>query len=558
MVLAYRVRFAEPTSRAPDTDWTPGEFGDDELKDHVGSRTFNQARRVRAAGYSATVHRAGSDDSTVRVDLPQSTVRFMVPHRLEHARTSAADHTAGVSIVLAVWAVREADRRGTDVVHVGEQARHPRAAVIAAAHDVVSTVLAEGTAHLTPTLLASLRRSASTLTAADAIWLGTAAAELMEQLGAYQTRHNGYSRRRVSELLVEIDARARLSASDQPFISYGASGVGVPGETPIGRATLTALGARVARLHDTVAVDVYFFDRRDLTVSVWRRTWDGDSPHHIGGERVLSTTIQSLAAANVVTESAVRLASNQIRFARKGIGRTSILPLQAADWTHLGSRVYKDDYASVRADLLSRMPSYARPRVDTPTTFVFEIAKVSRTDYLPGAQTLSAEVRDSLGNCATVRSDYRAEAPGALDTIADALRSATAVSGRAWLSDGMLIIDPLAIGTETTIFLPQLARPSAPSILRRAPARSPERLVDTINAAIEVISDLAHHGLEHPRSNAPTLIEQAAQTVLGVGMTITAGLIDELADALVSSDAHRRRTAWLAAATQLTTAAEFA
>jgi hypothetical protein len=105
LVLAYQ-RETEPAERGPASEWSPGNIDDETLRQVLGARTLTAARRRRAAGYSAYVHR---DAPAPWVELATCTVRFLVPGELGYAHTDAVGPERAEAIALAVWAFREAD-----------------------------------------------------------------------------------------------------------------------------------------------------------------------------------------------------------------------------------------------------------------------------------------------------------------------------------------------------------------------------------------------------------------------------------------------------------------
>ncbi|MGI5232159.1 hypothetical protein [Actinoallomurus sp. CA-142502] len=105
LVLAYQ-RETEPAERGPASEWSPGGIDDETLRQVLGARTLTAARRRRAAGYSAYVHR---DAPAPWVELATCTVRFLVPGELGYAHTDAVGPERAEAIALAVWAFREAD-----------------------------------------------------------------------------------------------------------------------------------------------------------------------------------------------------------------------------------------------------------------------------------------------------------------------------------------------------------------------------------------------------------------------------------------------------------------
>ncbi|NUR25680.1 MAG: hypothetical protein HOV83_07490 [Catenulispora sp.] len=114
VVLAYQASVSV-TSTTPDPaeDWSPGEFSDEELEALLGKRSLASARRRLAAGCLARVHLATPEEPVPWVELPNCSVRFLVPRDLAYARSDARDDKD--VIALAVWAWRTWSEQAAEV-----------------------------------------------------------------------------------------------------------------------------------------------------------------------------------------------------------------------------------------------------------------------------------------------------------------------------------------------------------------------------------------------------------------------------------------------------------
>jgi len=142
-------------------DWSPGAFDDDLLVRVLGSRAVTAARRTLRAGYSARIRRGGPGDSSVSVELPACTVRFLVPGELGYVHTDVGAALRGEVVTLAVWACRAADERGlrgpdVRVAVGGGSGGRAAASGTADALDLVNQVLLDGVASTGTVAVATL------------------------------------------------------------------------------------------------------------------------------------------------------------------------------------------------------------------------------------------------------------------------------------------------------------------------------------------------------------------------------------------------------------------
>ncbi len=419
-VLAYQAAetSAPGAEQAPKVEpsaaaWSPSAFTDDELTAHVGARAMDAARRRFGAGYSARVTRAGSDGAGPRVDLPACTVRFLVPGQLSFARSDAAAGVLDEAVALAVWAFRVADATAPDepsvLVQVGART-DVTASALADAVDLAADVILDGAVHigagLTPRI-AAIRRA---MEAENLRWPVLTLDEIDEQLSAYRDRHAGYRPERLAELLAEMYARHRAVASHGASPSSEVLGTAEAPETPLRLLRLTSLGARVTSRPHEQSVDVFLADAGSGMVFVLRHRWSAevDAPpvraDVLSRRRIGPGSLGDLAAANLVTESAVRSASRRLRLASSRVARTTISP-SAGAWSSLPSPLLVRDLAQLSESMEHLPPRMIRPRIDAESVYAVEIAEVADVSYSPGAQRLTASVVDRHGSVATISAD---------------------------------------------------------------------------------------------------------------------------------------------------------
>jgi hypothetical protein len=558
--LVIAVRYSAEGSGKDEVVWTPGEFDDRALIEHLGATVVARAKRTRARGYQATVHRTRGSNPVVRVELPHCTVRFLVPHEISHAYSSATDHVTGESIALAVWAVQVSDDSGDDRVHVGPK---PLLRVVdhaTTARNLARTILLDGVASTTAVQVASAIRSSATIDAGPAVWLADACTDLTDQLQAYLGRHARHSRSHVAGLVAEIHARTRLGSSDDSSTAAAALGTDTPGETPLRRTRLVSLGARVSGMAESITSDVFFADADSSSVFVVRHEWKGETGKHLTGfdiaeRRVFGTNLGSLASSTVVTESAVRRANHRIRLARRGIGKTSVLPLGRTGWANATGLV--DDYADLHRTLSARTPSFARERVVTDGVALLRIDDIIGSDYSPADQTLVVTVADPFGSIARIAVEHRACTPGAIDATIRAMAThPTVVTGRVHVRAGTLQVLPFAIACDDGIVVPDFESEGVPSTLVRSEPPPADPIDDALDDALSTLADLSHRGLRHVAGDGASALRERANRLTAVGMTTSARSMERAADVLLAADVDRAGDAWVDAAVRIVTATE--
>ncbi|AOS64163.1 hypothetical protein [Actinoalloteichus hymeniacidonis] len=567
---------ADDTANAVDpafTVWSPGTIDDDALNEFLGKRAMTSARRLRRAGFSARVCRPAASDPIARVELPSCTVRFLVPNELSYAHSDAAKANQGEFVALAVWAFREADQRGLtgdDVrLDVGGARQDTDSSGIEPALVLVDRLLNEGAMHTGEAFLAELHRTAAALEAADLRWPAGAVTELAAQLTAYTDRAATHRSRRVAELITELHARHQASINPSASPRSRVLGTDEPANTPLRRVRLTSLGARIEGSTDENThhrtVNVYLAELETRTVMVLRReftvTGEPPTPNNLANRRVNGVSLRSLAAAEIVSESASRNASRLMRISDSRVAKTTVLPL-GASWTSLPEPLLVRDFAATAEAMRRRPPSLIRPRVEAENIHVVRAAEVLGVGYHPGEQRLSALIADDAGNTMTVSAHYRSTSPGSLDALAEALRGAEdddpvrLISGALTRVQGGLVLDPIAVLTGSTVVVPDLADGAGAASFGWGAEAELGPLDTALNTALLVLGDTAHRGFAHLSPSLLRRVSEAAAGLQRVGLRTGASLVAAFETALGAQDPARRAQAWVAATLQLLVTAE--
>lgn len=566
LVLAYqRTAAATPTEETEweDAAWSPGTFDDDALARVLGQRALTAARRTFRAGYSAALRRPTAQDPVAQAELATCTVRFLVPGELGYVHTDAVAAVRGEMTVLAAWAFRAADERGLtggeirlDVGGTPGESRDGRGGALDAALDLAGQVLLEGAVHAGPVLATALGRTAADLAGRGMHWPAAALEDLAAQLAAYHERRADHDPARIAGLLAEVHARHRAARGPDRSQVLGTD---ERAETPLRRVRLTALGCRVAGTAEARTADVYLAHAG--IVLVLKRRWDvPDGTRLTGadlaGRRTLGTPLRSLAAANIVSESAARSAGRVVRVAAGRIAKTTVTPLGNA-WETLPAGLLVRDLAAEARALDALPPRIVRPRVEAELVRAVEIADVRDIGYHPGSQRLEAVVADAAGTTAVVSADYSPHRPAALDALAEALAAGPRLLTGAVRKDrGGLAIDPFAVLTGDGVIVPDLAPGEGTADLDAPPPTTPDPLTHVLGEALAACAEAAHRGLLHTSPGLRERIARAGKDLDRAGLRTAAGTVAALAAALAADDPHDTARTWADAHIRLLTTAE--
>ncbi|MCX4094889.1 hypothetical protein [Nocardia sp. alder85J] len=522
------------------TRWSPGQFGDEEMRQRLGARGFAAAVRARRAGYRATVRRATAADPVPSVELPSVTVRFLVPGDLGYARADAARGARTEAIALAVWAFRVADTTDPDAgemaVTVGEPGDATPAVTAAAAVSVpLADLLDDGVAHAgtgLPGVFAAARRE---LDRARARWPFDALDELLDQLSAYRERNARHDPLRTAALVAELVARRRAAVVDP----VSALGTEEAAETPLRHLRLTGLGARAYGDDENRGVEVYLAhpEARLVLTAVRAVTVESGATApqaaELGARRTGSVRFTELAAGHVVTESAVRSANRRVRLANSRVARTSVLPSTGA-WDALPPELLVGDLAAESARLAALPPAPIRPRVHGASVRAMIVETVDDLHYLPGEQRLVARLRGPAGT-ARITFSHSAIAPGALDALARALAGDPGpvryLAGRIERRGGLLVVEPTAVVAGESVVVPCFAAGES-TWVPESIAVPPDPLADAVSAGLALTAEVVHRGVRHL---PPSWFERAASTAAVLrraGLAAAAEAVDRLCPAL--------------------------
>ncbi|SDT79764.1 hypothetical protein [Actinoplanes derwentensis] len=472
---------AEKPPARVSVSWSPGAFSDADLVGRIGARLVDAARRAERGGYTARIRRG----PVPVAELPAATVRFLVPNDLGYVHTDAKAGVRDDVIALAVWAFRAADEQqpGADdcVVDVGGS-RTGAATSDSGLEQVVefaAEVLRAGAVHAGAGLAAMAAGQITALEKSSLRWPLDAVTELAGQLAAYRDRGARYSPDVLADLIAELFARHRaVIAGGGTAVRSRVLGTEEAAETPLRRVRLDGLGARVTAVDDERRVEIFHGQAASGVVLVSHRQWTAtDDGPALSRRRLAGATIAALAAGTLVTESAIRSASRSVRLTASRVAKSTVTASTGA-WEHLPSALRVHDYAKFAAELDAMPPRPVRARVRADLVRVLEIAEVGESHYAPGAQRLTVQIRDSLGNTATVVATHSAVAPARLDAVAAALNGTRGrpryVAGSIHRSGGGLVIDPYAIAADGPPVVPDLASPADfPTLTVTHPAGPP-------------------------------------------------------------------------------------
>ncbi|GID72389.1 hypothetical protein Ade02nite_10300 [Paractinoplanes deccanensis] len=495
--------------------WSPGEFTDEELVARVGARMMASARRSLRAGYVARVHRGRPADPVPTVELPTATVRFLVPRDLGFARSDAVVGSRDDVLALAVWAFREADERAPGEADVQVQVGGGPTgggAGLGRAVAFAGTVVREGAVHLGAGLDAEVAGVRAELEAARMRWPLLALDDLVGQLGAYRERSARYRPEALADHVAELFARHRSVTRGGASLASRVLGTDEASETPLRRARLDGLGARVTAAGDERTVEVFLAHADSSTVLVLRRQYTTDDVGpELGRRRVAGVTVGALASGAVITESASRSASRAVRLGTRRLSRTEAMTTRDA-WRHLPPTLLVPGLAALAAELDALPPRPVRARIEAELVRVVPIAEVRSVTYAPGAQRVDAVIADADGTTATVSAVHAACAPGRLDAVVAALGADVRfVAGSVRRSGGSVVIDPIGFASDGGVVVPDLAAAGTAPGPRHRPAPVVDPLGQAVTEALGLLAEVAHRGLLHLPSPMSGRLRDAAK-----------------------------------------------
>jgi hypothetical protein len=578
--------------------WSPGDFDDSELVRRIGERAFAAARRAERGGFVARVHRGRPGDPVPTVELPTATVRFLVPGDLGFARTDAVAGVRDDVIALAVWAFRAADEVApgqVDVqVQVGGGAYAGSGVGLDRAVALAGLVLREGAVHLGGGIGAEVTAVRRGLEAGRLRWPLLAVDDLVGQLDAYRERSARYRPEALADHVAELFARQRAVRSGGGSLVSRVLGTDEASETPLRRARLDGLGARVSVAGEERVVDVFLAHADSATVLVLRRAYaTEEAGPRLGERRVAGVTLRALASGAVVTESASRSASRTVRLGARRLSRTEAMTTRGS-WHELPRSLIADDLRRLAAELGALPPRPIRARVEAELVRVVPIAEVLSIGYVPGAQRLDAVIADEQGTTATITATHAACAPGRLDAVAEALSGEVRyVAGSVRRAGGGVIIDPIgfavgggaagdgaagdgaagdgaagsgaagsgaAAGSGTAmadgVLVPDLAPAGGNADPEMLLGGEADPLGHALDEALSLLAEVAHRGLLHTPPTMAGRLRKAADDLARTGLHRAAEATRILAALLGPDPGDEAVIAWIDAHLRVSLASE--
>ncbi|GAA2057924.1 hypothetical protein GCM10009839_79370 [Catenulispora yoronensis] len=608
VVLAYQAACSASGSSGAEAveEWSPGDFADAALEALLGKRSIASAKRRLATGYLARVHVATAEEPVPWVELPNCSVRFLVPRDLAYARSDARDDKD--AIALAVWAWRvwseraaelgdghfavggasEADRPGASAVDLpadlpadptadrpidlpvghssspssdssssSSPSSTPSSDPLASVTDLAVDVFLNGVANLGAGFTPRLARVRRDLDAAGLRWPLLAADDLADQIAAHGERAARHRPELVADLLAELVARSRAAATAKGQPRSRVLGTGEAAEVALRRLRLTALGCRVQAIGDDRRVLVFLADPAAGIVLTLENRYPGPAlGADLAGHRLAGSTVGTLAGGNVVTETAYRRADRRLRLAVNRIARSTVSQSGGA-WDHLPPALLARDLDALAAEFDRLPPRLIRPRVDAEDVRVIELTQVTDLGYHPGSQTLTATVHGAAGGTAELAAEHRAVAPAALDALAEALtQNPRFISATVRRARGGLVLTPIAVVATGRVIVPDLTPGSGTTDLTAATTPTPDPLTTALESALTLLAETTHRGARHLPPTFTTRLTTTAHTLATTGLSHSATDLHTLSATLGPNPGRAAFDAWSNAAIRLITTAE--
>jgi hypothetical protein len=572
VVLAYRERQGSPVEGPVET-WSPGTFPDHDLEAALGARVMAVARQAHRGGYRAKIRRPTATDSVPTVELGSVTVRFLVPREIGYAHSDAIRGSRDDAVALAVWAFRAADEIDATAaeleLEVGGRAVDDQSGAAAGsgmepALALAQDLLFDGAVHTGASIEGALTRVRRSLEVSNLRWPIDVVDGLGDQLDAYRRRGARYSPYRFAALLAELAARHRCVSGHGASLRSQVLGTEEAAETPLRRLRLTGIGCRVTGDADSRAVSVYLVHGEASVVLVLEKTWElaeGEAPtgHDLGDRRVSGSTITSLAAGNVVTESATRSARRAVRIASNRVAKTTIVR-SAGAWADLPEGILVRDLKVLSAKLGGMPPRLVRSRVEADLVHVVEVGEVLGLSYEAGEQRLTARITAVGGGEATVIATHSGMTPGALDALALALGGGLGkprfLSGIASRFRGDLVMDPLAVVAGEEVVIPDLAEGRGEGALMSDNLVTNDALTSALDEAIQLSAEVAHRGTRHLPATFSNRIDRSVSRLRAVGLRRAADSLARIGSALQGGASESLASTWTDAHIRLLITAE--
>ncbi|GAA2645600.1 hypothetical protein [Paractinoplanes durhamensis] len=386
-------------------------------------------------------------------------------------------------------------------------------------------------------------------------WPLLAVDDLVGQLDAYRERSARYRPEALADHVAELFARDR--ALGGAGLASRVLGTDEASETPLRRARLDGLGARVSVVGAERVVEVFLAHADSASVLVLRRAYETEEAGpRLGERRVAGVTLRALASGAVVTESASRSASRTVRLGSRRLSRTEAMTSRGS-WEQLPRTLIAADLGRLAAELAALPPRQIRARVEAELVRVVPVAEVLSISYAPGAQRLDAVIADESGTTATISATHAACAPGRLDAVAEALSGEVRfVAGSVRRAGGSVLIDPIGFAVGDGVLVPDLAPAGNGTDPQRLPDTATDPLGHALEEALSLLSEVAHRGLLHTPPTMPARLHAAADRLGRTGLRRVADTLKTLAALLGPDPDEEAVTAWVEAYLRTSVAAE--
>ena len=577
-VIAYQEFAGGAESEdAPVSDWSPGVFEDEVLRERLGARTYKRAERQRAKGYVTTIRRASSVDDVPTASLPTCSVRFLVPNDLAYARCDCTASTDCEHVALAVWAFRKGDE---DPAPEQSVSLTPKRDVdqdrFSGARQLLDLVLLDGVESGGESLRSAFAKARQQLAGGGMIWPADVLEEIEELIARYDEWDDSFGIDQLTTLFTELHARLLASEKEGAPVS-ALLGLGQAPETEIGQGRLVGLGARIACRGGKLLAEVFFADPRSTATLAWRKEWarsveevdsygktsvEERSASFAAGRRVLDVPLSRLARSQVIAERSKRRANGALIFTRSRIARASVLP-QSGNWGEiLGEPLLVRELAAERTRRESLSPRMLRSRVLNEAFRVVSIGEVLDITKRSSLGAMHALVTDEAGEEFIVEIVQRSETPDAYSAAQAALSGDVRfVSGVLDARASGFVLRPAAIATADGIVVPDFDKAAKSDVevpSHSGPSAEPP-LRYLLRKARGQLDQLALRGLRRAMSSLPEMRE-TQQQMTSAGLKTTATRLGELlskVDAYSGSQNSAGLTrAWLDASVRIDLALE--
>lgn len=365
----------------------------------VGVRLLQKARRLRDKGLQAELV-----GPPWQVRLPTNTVRFLAGGDLNYAGCDCDSRGPCEHLAVAAWVALELQGRPGRVDWY--RGRGPLSLEL-------TPLFQEG-------VEATLPQAPPGCT-----WLQLLLEEMQQLQQAYRQGGAGYDSLRWLSCGLSLWARTRAQGGLSLEARLGSD---LPLEQELKQTHLIALGAR-RQDQDT---RVFFADPVGVVLTL----------------AVSDARAADMAYRQLVSRGVVRRADGTLRL-RRDPQAHSWLPLKTA-WESLKGPVLWE------GRLPSRETRLLRPLDAGEDCRVVKLKAVNGIAYLPGTQTLVANLWDVHGNLVELRRAYSARSPGALDVLVECLPRTLEVSGLLSCQQGQMVLEPLALMTAEGLRIPDL------------------------------------------------------------------------------------------------------